>query len=69
MAVAQSADWISVDDYLQAERDGQVRHEYVNGVVYAMTGGSVCHNRIAGALFAVLREKLEGPPAMSFWRI
>lgn len=49
MAVAETSELISVDDYLQSERDGQVRHEYVGGGIYAMTGGSVYHNRIAGA--------------------
>ena len=29
------------------ERDGQLRHEWLGGVIYAMTGGSARHNRIA----------------------
>lgn len=32
--------FISVDDYLDGEQDGQVRHEYVDGEVYAMVGAS-----------------------------
>lgn len=38
---------ISIDDYLAGEKDGLVRHEYVDGYVYAMTGASAIHNRIA----------------------
>ena len=38
---------ISRSDYLGFERDGQVRHEWVGGYIYAMTGGSARHNRIA----------------------
>ena len=58
--------FISVAEYLAGERDGSARHEYVAGSVYAMTGGSVYHNRIAGALFAVLRERLRGRPCDVF---
>jgi Uma2 family endonuclease len=48
-------DRISVEDYLAGERDGKVRHEYVAGQVYAMTGASRRHGLINGALFAALR--------------
>jgi Uma2 family endonuclease len=48
-------DRISVEDYLAGECDGEVRHEYVAGQVYAMTGASRRHGLINGALFAALR--------------
>lgn len=48
---------ISVDDYLAGEKDGEVRHEYVAGEVYAMTGASRSHGLIVGALFAHLRPE------------
>jgi Uma2 family endonuclease len=38
---------ISIEDYLAYEKDGQIRHEYVDGYIYAMTGASATHNRIA----------------------
>ena len=41
-------DRISVEDYLAGERDGEVRHEYVAGQVYAMTGASRRHGLING---------------------
>jgi Uma2 family endonuclease len=41
---------ISVDDYLAGEKDGEVRHEYVAGQVYAMTGASDRHALIVNAL-------------------
>jgi Uma2 family endonuclease len=58
MATGTQARFLSVQEYLESEQDGQVRHEYVAGQVYAMTGGSVYHNRIAGNFFAELRAKL-----------
>jgi len=66
MSAPATQPFISVEEYLEGERDAEVRHEYVAGQVYAMTGGSVYHNRIAGALFAVLREKLHGRPCDVF---
>ncbi len=47
-----------MDAYLEGEKDGRVRHEYVAGQVYAMTGGSIYHNRIAGNFFTELRAKM-----------
>lgn len=39
---------LSAEDYLIHEQAGDVRHEYVNGYVYALAGASSRHNRIAG---------------------
>ncbi len=60
IAIAKSADCISPEEYLQGERSAEVRHEYVDGHVYAMAGASDDHNRIAGNIFAELRERLRG---------
>jgi Uma2 family endonuclease len=45
---------MSAADYLAAENDGSWRHEFVNGVVYAMAGASDRHNLVRGRLAAVL---------------
>ena len=66
MSTAESLPSISIEDYLAGERDGQVRHEYVAGRLYAMTGGSVYHNRISLAFASVLREKLRDRPCDVF---
>ena len=41
--------------YLDWENDGEWRHEYVNGVVYAMAGGTENHNLIAGNIAANMK--------------
>ena len=43
-------DWytVAVEDYLEGEKDGFVRHEYVYGEVFAMAGSSDVHNTISG---------------------
>lgn len=58
---------ISEDDYLALEAAGPLRHEYVSGEVYAMTGASLRHNVIAGNLFALLRPHLRGTPCRAFF--
>lgn len=59
-AVAQQLPYLSEQDYLEAEKHRDVRHEYVDGVVYAMAGASKQHNIIAGNLYAHLRAASRG---------
>jgi len=54
-SLAAEKNRIGVEDYLAGEKDGEVRHEYVAGNVYAMTGVSRRHTLIVGALFAAMR--------------
>ena len=45
---------VSVDEYLAGERDAELRHEYIDGEVYAMTGASRAHALIVTALTIAL---------------
>ena len=47
-------------DYLESERGAEVRHEYVDGVLFAMTGASRAHNLLATNLVTALRTHLRG---------
>ncbi len=51
---------MSVEEYLEFEKDSEVRHEYVGGVAYAMTGGSGRHNRISLNIARKLADGAEG---------
>lgn len=51
---------LGVAEYLEGERDGGVRREYVSGQAYAMAGASARHNRIAGNIYGRLNEHLDG---------
>ena len=63
---------LDVAEYLEAERDGQVRHEYVAGHVYEVgetgvgAGASARHNRIAGNIFTRLNVHLDGADCEPF---
>ena len=39
MAAATVLRLLTVEEYLVAERDGKIRHKYLNGELVAMTGG------------------------------
>jgi Uma2 family endonuclease len=65
-AVLKPSDWISPEEYLDGERFANVRHEFVDGRVYAMAGSSDDHNRIAGNIFVALHERLRGKPCEPF---
>lgn len=60
MTVSQSQTYLSPEEYLAAEKDSPIKHEYIQGQVYAMAGASDAHVTIAGNLFALLRTHLRG---------
>ncbi len=52
--------YINLIEYLKAEDSSQIRHEYLNGQVFAMTGGSREHNTIILNIGTQLRTRLRG---------
>ena len=55
------------EEYLAFEEQSPYRHEYVNGAVYAMSGASLAHNRIAQQLVVAFRSHLGGGPCEPFF--
>lgn len=53
---------LTPEAYLLMENDNntETRHEYVDGLVYAMSGASRNHNRVSGRLFVRLSQHLQG---------
>ena len=52
--------YLTPDEYLQIEDMGNIKHEYIDGRVYAMAGASDPHVTVAGNLFALLRSHVRG---------
>ncbi len=50
----------TLDEYLALERESEVRYEFWNGEVFAMSGGTLSHERIMGNAFAFFRSLLRG---------
>lgn len=57
---------LSADGYLEGELKSDIRHEYVDGEVYAMAGAGEAHNLIAGNVFSRLRGAARGGPCRVF---
>jgi Uma2 family endonuclease len=57
---------MSEDEYLAFERASTLKHEFVNGEVVAMAGGSMRHSLIANNIGGELRSRLRGHPCRVF---
>ena len=66
MSTAEKMSPISIDDYLAGELDSRVKHEYIAGVVYAMTGATNRHNLIASNILGLLHARLRGKRCRAF---
>ena len=66
MAVLKTDKSTSVEDYLSGELIAETKHEYLGGVVHAMAGAKVGHNRAAGNIFRFLGNSLDGKPCEPF---
>ncbi|TAH25010.1 MAG: Uma2 family endonuclease [Oscillatoriales cyanobacterium] len=48
IAISQAPQKMTVEEYLEWEAQQDIRYEYVNGEVFAMTGGTIPHNDMTG---------------------
>jgi len=64
--LATSVGRMSYTEYLAFESTADTKHEYVNGEVYAMAGGSPEHARLQSRLSRLLGNALEGRPCEVF---
>jgi len=53
---------LSIEEYVRIEAESPVKHEFFDGQVVAMGGGTLEHARLAGRLLASLARQLEGRP-------
>jgi Uma2 family endonuclease len=53
---------LSYADYLAFEETSEQKHEFIDGLVFAMAGGSYEHARLAGRVMIALARALEGRP-------
>lgn len=51
---------LSPEAYLEWEAQQPIKHEYLNGEAYAMTGGTLAHNDVAVNLTTLLKSFLRG---------
>ncbi|XZN94773.1 MAG: Uma2 family endonuclease [Microcoleus sp.] len=56
----------TAEEYLEAEVNSLDRHEFINGEIVLMAGGTPNHNEITSILNAILRVSLKGKPYSIF---
>lgn len=59
---AQAQPRLTPAQYLEAERSAEFRHEYYDGQIYAMSGGSFHHFQIIANITAELHARLKKRP-------
>lgn len=66
MSVPRKLQRLSVTEYLEAEKDSAVRHEFIDGQIYAMAGASDRHNRVSINMTNRLDDHLGDGPCEVF---
>ncbi|BAZ01709.1 hypothetical protein NIES37_57140 [Tolypothrix tenuis PCC 7101] len=66
MTIAQTQKYYSPEEYLELEVNSEERHEYIDGQIIPMTGGTPNHNQIVGNFYAALNFALKRQPYRAF---
>lgn len=66
MATAQQTLFISEAEYLAVEKISDIKHEYIDGHVYAMSGAHANHNRISMNISVAFANHLKGKPCQPY---
>jgi Uma2 family endonuclease len=62
----QNEHWISLEEYHEIERTSEVKYEYSDGRIYAMSGGTSQHSQIAVNMLIALATHLRGKDCRPF---
>lgn len=62
MSAQRQETYLSVAQFWEMEAASDIRHEYLNGHVYAMAGGTPNHSRVIFALSTAIGSRLLGKP-------
>ncbi|KZL49462.1 Uma2 family endonuclease [Nodularia spumigena CS-591/12] len=60
MTLSQFQSYISPEEYLEIEKSSPIKHEYIQGQIYAMAGASDAHVTITANLVTLLRNHIRG---------
>jgi len=66
MALPHDSMAMTEAEYLAYERSSDIKHEYIDGEVFAMTGASRAHNLISVNLITSMRTQLRGRPCQVY---
>jgi Uma2 family endonuclease len=60
MNLKYKVEYISEEQYLEDEKTREIKHEYIDGEIYAMSGASLIHNLISGNIYTEFSLHLRG---------
>lgn len=66
MVKTASLPGFTFEHYLEWERLQPLRHEFIRGEIFAMTGATDLHNELSGNLYTLLRQHLRGTECRVF---
>jgi Uma2 family endonuclease len=66
MSASASCRHYTLDDYLGVEEVSAVRHEFLDGQIFAMAGGTPEHAALSAAVVVLLGSKLRGGPCRPY---
>ncbi len=66
MVALKSDYYMSPEEYLEFEQHSDIKHEYIDGEIYAMAGTTKTHNTISLNLAILFREKLRNSNCQTF---
>jgi Uma2 family endonuclease len=67
MSVAKKENTTTETEYLTEEQLSEIKHEYVDGHIYAMSGASKNHRILCGNIFSLLHQHLKNGPCEPSW--
>jgi Uma2 family endonuclease len=56
---------MTLEEFFKFEEHSEIRHEYVDGAIFAMSGASVSHERIRHRLVMAFGNHLPGGPCQA----
>ena len=65
-ALPQESTRMTEAEYLAFERTSEIKHEYLDGQIYAMTGASQAHNQICFNVGGILYRQLSQKPCQGY---
>jgi Uma2 family endonuclease len=66
MSLQRTLAVFTAEQYLGLERHSEIRHEFLDGIVYAMSGGSRAHSAVCFNLAGIFHRQLSGTPCQGF---
>lgn len=56
----------TLEEYLALERESEVKYEFWQGEIFAMSGGTLGHDLVMDNVATALRQALQGKPCRVF---